>query len=97
MHTTLGILAAFLDSLGRYESAATIAGFAFNPFTTAVVPEAFRHSRTAGSDRHPQRPRRRPTTPESPGLAIAAILNRSTEHLCPDQAYRIDEWLAGRP
>ena len=35
----LADLAAFFDRLGRYEPAATIAGFAINPFTTATVPE----------------------------------------------------------
>ena len=39
MRVALAILAAFLDRLGRYESAATIAGFAFNPLTAAGVPE----------------------------------------------------------
>ena len=29
----------FLDRLGRYEAAATIAGFAFSPLTAACVPE----------------------------------------------------------
>ena len=33
------MLAAFSDRLGRYESAATIAGFAFSPLTAAVLPE----------------------------------------------------------
>ena len=35
----LAILAAFFDRLGRYEPAATIAGLAFNPMTTATLPE----------------------------------------------------------
>jgi hypothetical protein len=43
-HTTtiaysLACLAAFLDRLGHYEPAATIAGFALAPFTALVVPE----------------------------------------------------------
>lgn len=33
------MLAAFFDRLGRYEPAATIAGFAFSPLTAASVPE----------------------------------------------------------
>jgi hypothetical protein len=33
-------LAAFLDRLGRYEPAATIAGYAPNPMTEATIPEA---------------------------------------------------------
>ena len=37
--TPLAILAAFFDSLGRYESAATIAGFTFSPVTLASCPE----------------------------------------------------------
>ena len=35
----LATLAVFLDRLGRLEPAATIAGFAFSPFTAATVPE----------------------------------------------------------
>jgi hypothetical protein len=35
----LAALAALFDRLGRYEPAATIAGFAVNPFTSATVPE----------------------------------------------------------
>jgi hypothetical protein len=37
--TPLAILAAFFDRLGRYEAAATIAGFAFGPVTAASFPE----------------------------------------------------------
>jgi predicted ATPase len=36
----LAVLAAFFDRLGRYESAATIAGYAVNRATSAHVPEA---------------------------------------------------------
>jgi predicted ATPase len=35
----LAILAALFDRLGRHEPAATIAGFALTPFSTAAVPE----------------------------------------------------------
>jgi predicted ATPase len=35
----LAILAAHFDRLGRYEPAATIAGFALSPFSAAAVPE----------------------------------------------------------
>jgi tetratricopeptide (TPR) repeat protein len=35
----LAILAALFDRLGRYESAATLAGFALHPIAAAVVPE----------------------------------------------------------
>jgi len=35
----LAILAVFLDRLGRYEPAATIAGFALSPLSAAGVPE----------------------------------------------------------
>ena len=35
----LAVLATLFDRLGRYEPAATIAGFAFSPFTAAAVPE----------------------------------------------------------
>jgi hypothetical protein len=34
----MAILAALLDGIGRYEPAATIAGFAFSPLT-AALPE----------------------------------------------------------
>ncbi|MGB9226039.1 ATP-binding protein [Mycobacterium sp.] len=37
--TPLALLAAFFDRLGRYESAATIAGFTFGPITLASSPE----------------------------------------------------------
>jgi predicted ATPase/class 3 adenylate cyclase len=39
MRTPLAVLAAFLDRLGRYEPAATIAGFALSPMSAAVLPE----------------------------------------------------------
>jgi hypothetical protein len=35
----LATLAVFLDRLGRYEPAATIAGFALNPLTASTVPQ----------------------------------------------------------
>jgi hypothetical protein len=35
----LAFLAALFDRLGRYEAAATIAGFALNPMTAASLPE----------------------------------------------------------
>ena len=35
----LAILAALFDRLGRYEPAATIAGFALSPITAAAFPE----------------------------------------------------------
>jgi tetratricopeptide (TPR) repeat protein len=35
----LAVLAVLFDRLGRYEPAATIAGFALSPFSTAAVPE----------------------------------------------------------
>jgi hypothetical protein len=34
----LAVLAVFFDRLGRYEPAATIAGFALTPFSAAAVP-----------------------------------------------------------
>ena len=50
----LAVLAAFLDRLGHHEPSATIAGFAFTPFTAAASPElsaAVAHLRDAlGSD-----------------------------------------------
>ena len=39
MHIPLALLAAFLDRLGRYEAAATIAGFALTPLSAASFPE----------------------------------------------------------
>jgi tetratricopeptide (TPR) repeat protein len=39
MRTPLAVLAALFDRLGRYEPAATIAGFAISPIITAAVPE----------------------------------------------------------
>jgi tetratricopeptide (TPR) repeat protein len=39
IRTPLAILATLLDRLGRYEPAATIAGYAVNPFTAATNPE----------------------------------------------------------
>jgi predicted ATPase len=38
----LATLAVFLDRLGRLEPAATIAGFAFSPFTASTVPQRSR-------------------------------------------------------
>jgi hypothetical protein len=35
----LAMLSAFLDRLGRFEAAATIAGFSCNPVSLATVPE----------------------------------------------------------
>jgi predicted ATPase len=37
--SALATLAVFLDRLGRLEPAATIAGFAFGPLTTSIVPQ----------------------------------------------------------
>jgi predicted ATPase/class 3 adenylate cyclase len=39
MRAPMAILATVLDRMGRYEPAATIAGFASTPFTVATVPE----------------------------------------------------------
>ena len=39
MSSALAILAGLFDRLGRYEPAATIAGFAISPFTKATNPE----------------------------------------------------------
>jgi hypothetical protein len=49
----LAVLAALFDRLGRYEPAATIAGFALNPIAAAAVPEittAITHLRDVLSD-----------------------------------------------
>ena len=39
IRAALAVLAVFLDRLGRHEPAATIAGFAFSPFTAVAIPE----------------------------------------------------------
>ncbi|MGO8767664.1 hypothetical protein [Mycobacterium sp.] len=39
MRNPLAILASLFDRLGRYEAAATIAGFAVNPLTALAFPE----------------------------------------------------------
>jgi hypothetical protein len=39
LRVPLAILAALLDRLGRYEPAATIAGFALSPLAASLVPE----------------------------------------------------------
>ena len=39
LRVPLAILAVLFDRLGRYEPAATIAGFALSPFSAAAVPE----------------------------------------------------------
>ncbi len=39
IRTPLAVLAALFDRLGRYEPAATIAGFALSPFSASAVPE----------------------------------------------------------
>jgi hypothetical protein len=49
----LAVLATFFDRLGRYEPAATIAGFASTHFAVALVPETLTttaHLRTALGD-----------------------------------------------
>ena len=39
MRSHLAILAALLDRIGRYEPAATIAGFAISPLTASTIPQ----------------------------------------------------------
>jgi hypothetical protein len=55
LHNPLAILARVFERLGRYEPAATTAGFAtVNPMVTAVLPElgtAITHLREALGDR----------------------------------------------
>ena len=66
MRTPLAVLAAFLDRLGRYEPAATIAGFALSPLTAACSPRdstprsptSARSSATRPTNRSPARVRR---------------------------------------
>jgi predicted ATPase len=53
MRSPLAILAALFDRLGRYEPAATIAGFALSPLSAAAAPEittAISHLRTVLGD-----------------------------------------------
>jgi hypothetical protein len=40
VRVNLAVLAGLFDHLGRYEAAATIAGFAFNPITAALLAES---------------------------------------------------------
>jgi Resolvase, N terminal domain len=53
IRSPLVILATFLDRLGRYEPAATIAGFAVSPMTAALEPGAEHRDRPP--PRHPRR------------------------------------------
>jgi hypothetical protein len=46
----LAALAALFDRLGRYEPAATIAGFAVNPFTAPQINTAIAHLREVLGD-----------------------------------------------
>jgi hypothetical protein len=49
----MATLSTVLDRMGRYEAAATVAGFASTPFTVTVVPEFLTttaHLRTALGD-----------------------------------------------
>jgi hypothetical protein len=49
----MAVLATVLDRIGRYEPAATIAGFASTPFAVTMVPElltATAHLRTVLGD-----------------------------------------------
>ena len=55
MRAPMATLATVLDRMGRYEPAATIAGFASTPFAVTVVPEfltATAHLRTALGEQH---------------------------------------------
>jgi hypothetical protein len=45
----LAILAALFDRLGRYEPAATIAGFALSPLSAAAFPRSTPRSRTSAT------------------------------------------------
>ena len=68
MRVALAVLAAFFDRLGRYEPAATIAGFAFSPLTAARLP------RVQHRDRPPAR------CPRRPDLRIARPQGRDDDH-----------------
>ena len=67
IRTPLAVLAAFFDRLGRYEPAATIAGF-------AVVPRRSVRSRNQHRDRPPAR------GPRRPDLRIARPQGRGDDH-----------------
>ena len=62
MRGPLAVLAALLDRLGRYESAATIAGFAVSPFTATAI--ARNHHRDHPPARCPRRPDLRIARPQ---------------------------------
>ena len=64
----LAVLAAFFDRLGRYEPAATIAGFALSPLTQRRPP------RVQHRDRPPAR------CPRRPDLRIARPQGRDDDH-----------------
>jgi predicted ATPase len=83
MHNPLAILAAFLDRLGRYEPAATIAGFAaVNPLAAAAIPElgtAITHLREIlGDQKHESLARKGET------MTTAAIMTYAYDQI--DQA-----------
>jgi hypothetical protein len=78
----LAVLAAVFDRLGRYEPAATIAGFAISPFTAAATPElnaAIAHLRDVlGDQTYESLVRKRET------MTIAAMVNCAYDQI--DQA-----------
>ena len=78
----LAVLAAVFDRLGRYEPAATIAGFAISPFTAAATPElnaAIAHLRDVlGDQTYESLVRKRET------MTIAAMVNYAYDQI--DQA-----------
>ena len=78
----LAVLAAVFDRLGRYEPAATIAGFAISPFTAAATPElnaAIAHLRDVlGDQTYESLVRKRET------MTIAAMANYAYDQI--DQA-----------
>jgi predicted ATPase/class 3 adenylate cyclase len=75
MRAPMAILATVLDRMGRYEPAATIAGFASTPFTVATVPELLTttaHLRTALGDQDYESLARKGETMTTPAIATYA-------------------------
>ena len=74
--TALAVLATHFDRLGRYEPAATIAGFAVNPLNIAGLPElstALAHLREVLGDPTYESLARKGSTMTAPAIAVYAL------------------------
>jgi predicted ATPase len=74
--TALAVLATNFDRLGRYEPAATIAGFAVNPLNIAGLPElstALAHLREVLGDPTYESLARKGSTMTAPAIAVYAL------------------------